>query len=229
VTSSSRQLVLDLAHRAATGLEDFIVSTGNEAAVRVIDSWPHWPHPVMMLIGPQGCGKTHLASVWRRTSSATTVAAAQLADDQVPADETLIVIEDADRHIGSERALFHLMNLAREHGGNLLITGRSPPGEWEIGLPDLRSRLRACPVVRLDEPDEGLLRSVLVKLLHDRQLPATPAAVAFLSRHLDRSMASAIAVVEAIDKLLWDKPSEITREVAKRALIAIGKTGDDDP
>jgi len=226
MTGKAQQLVFDLPHRSALGLEDFMLSPSNQAAVNVIDRWPAWPHPSMVLVGPEGSGKTHLASVWRDASAAEAIAAADLTDGKSLTEARTIVIEDADRSIGSERALFHLMNLAREQGGNLLITGRAPPGDWTVALPDLRSRLRACPVVQLGPPDEGLLGMVLVKLLHDRQLPATPAAVAYLSRHLDRSTAAALAVVEAIDKLLWDKPSEITRTVARRALAAIGKSDD---
>jgi chromosomal replication initiation ATPase DnaA len=229
VTSGARQLVLGLPHRAATGFEDFIVSASNQAAVKVIDDWPHWPHSAVVVAGPAGSGKTHLAHVWQERSGAKWFAAAVLteADAEAVGQQRAVVIEDADRGIGSERALFHLMNLGREQGLHLLLTGRTPPGDWTIALPDLRSRLRAAPVVTLGEPDENLLLAVLVKLLHDRQLPATPAAVAYLARHLERSMAAAIAVVEALDGLLWDRPSDITREVAKRALARVGLAGDD--
>ena len=224
MTNAAHQLVLDLPHRSALGFEDFIVSSSNQAAVRVIDGWPRWPHPWLVLAGPAGSGKTHLANVWRERSGARIVPAAGLANDDAVrlAQGLAIAVEDADRGIGSQQALFHLMNLTREQGFSLLITGRSPPGEWTIELPDLRSRLRACPVAVLGEPDENLLLAVLVKLLDDRQLPATPAAVAYLARHLERSMATALAVVEELDKVLWDKPGEITREVARRALVAIG-------
>lgn len=224
----ARQLVLDLPHRAAFGLEDFIVSSSNEAAERMVCAWPSWPHPVLVVAGPAGSGKTHLINVWRQQASAGVIAASALDDAAAAsvAGSQALAVEDADRGIGSEQALFHLMNLSREQGLSLLITGRAPPGEWTIALPDLRSRLRACPVAALGEPDETLLLAVLVKLLHDRQLPATPAAVSYLARHLDRSMASALAVVDALDRLLWDKPSEITREVARRALAEIGKDGD---
>ena len=226
MTLPARQLVLDLPHQSASGIEDYVVSASNETAKRLIDAWPAWPHATIVLVGPQGSGKTHLANVWRQRTGGRVLNAGNLTDGdaQLLTGARPIVCEDADRGISSERALFHLMNLARELGGNLLVTGRTPPGEWTVTLPDLRSRLRACPVVELGAPDEILLRSVLVKLLHDRQLPATPAAVAYLARHLDRSTAAALAVVEAIDRLLWDKPSEITREVARRALAEVGKT-----
>jgi len=225
MSSTPRQLVLDLPHRPALGSEDFIVSASNAPALRLVEAWPGWPHPVLVIAGPAGSGKTHLVNVWRRQTGAALLAAAALDDAaaMIEAEHRAVAIEDADRGIGSERAFFHLMNLTREQGLTLLLTGRTAPGEWRIGLPDLRSRLRACPVASLGEPDEALLLQVLIKLLHDRQLAATPAAITYLARHLDRSMAAALAVVGALDRLLWDKPSEITREVARRALLEIGK------
>lgn len=231
MASNAQQLVFDLPHRAALGLEDFIVSASNAAAVRlVVDAWPDWPHPVLVLAGPPGSGKTHLANAWRQQSGAALVSASALdeAAAETLAGRTALAIEDADRGLASERALFHLMNLTREQGLRLLITGRTPPGDWAVRLPDLRSRLRACPVALLGEPDEPLLLAVLVKLLGDRQLPATPAAVSYLARHMDRSMETALAVVEALDRLLWARPSEITREVARRALAETGKTASGD-
>ena len=228
MTVPGRQLVLDLPHAASTSREDFLPGASNETGLKLVESWPGWPHPWVVLAGPEGSGKTHLARVWAELAGAETMAAAELTDTGSPTAHRTRVIEDADRGIGSQPAFFHLMNLAREQSGHLLITGRTPPGDWDIALPDLRSRLRACPVVTLTEPDEQLLRAVLVKLLADRQLPATPAGVAYLARHLDRSMAPALAVVEAIDRLLWDRPGELTRDVARRALTEIGKSGDDD-
>ena len=217
------QLVLDLPLRPALGAEDFIVSDSNREAVRMIDAWPAWPAPALVLAGPAGSGKTHLANVWRLRLEAALAEAADIDEESATrlAGGRGAVIENADRAIGSERALFHLMNLAREHGFNLLITGRTPPGEWSVALPDLRSRLRAAPVIRIAAPDESLLANVLVKLLYDRQLAATPAAISYLARHMERSMEAAIRVVDAIDRQLWSAPGEITREVARRALAEL--------
>ena len=70
-----------------------------------------------------------------------------------------------------ERALFHLLNLAREQSANLLFTARSAPARLVDGLPDLASRLREIPVVDAwRRPTMRLLRAVLVKLFADRQL-----------------------------------------------------------
>ena len=150
MTATPRQLVLDLAHRQALGEEDFLVSSSNAAAVELIDHWPDWPHPASVVVGPEGSGKSHLANVWRLRSSAPSRSpAAELADAFVAAlpERSALVVEDLDRGIGDEHALFHLLNRARESKLSVLLTSRSAPGDLSVGLPDLRSRLRALPVV----------------------------------------------------------------------------------
>jgi chromosomal replication initiation ATPase DnaA len=230
MSSNTRQLVLDLPHRPALGTEDFVVTPSNLTAFRIIEAWPHWPSSSVVLCGPEASGKTHLTHVWLRMANAKLIAGRELKDEMLSNldPKCAIAIEDADSAPLSEQTLFHLMNSVREHDTHLLITGRNAPGHWPTQLPDLRSRLRACPVAHFEEPDDQSLRLLLVKLLSDRQLPATPAAVAYLARHLDRRMAAASRVVEALDRLLWQRPSEITREVARQALRNIGQGEPED-
>ena len=95
--AQDRQLVLDLAHRAALSREDFLVSPSNAAAVAMIDRWPDWPAPALALAGPPGSGKSHLAEIWRQRSGGLTIAAAQLSVAQVPdlIAHGAIAVEDA--------------------------------------------------------------------------------------------------------------------------------------
>ena len=110
-------------------------------------------------------------------------------------------MEDLDRGIAEERVLLHLLNLAREHKLSILLTSRLAAGELDVGLPDLRSRLRALPLVRIESPDEALLQGVLVKLPADRQLDVEPHVVSFLARRMERSMAAATRTVAEVDRL----------------------------
>ena len=160
MTAAPRQLVLDLPHRQALGEEDFLVSSSNEAAVELIDRWPEWPHPACVVSGPEGSGKSHLANVWRLRSGADVVAAADLTDGFVAAlpERSAVVVEDLERGIGEEQALFHLLNRARESKLSVLFTTREAPGDLKVAIPDLRSRLRALPVVALSAPDEPLFK-----------------------------------------------------------------------
>jgi len=226
MTAAPRQLVFDLAHRQALGAEDFLVSSSNEAAVETIDRWPNWPHPASIVVGPQGSGKSHLANVWRLRSGAGIVTAAALDDTAVAAlaDGAGLVVEDLDRGIADEKVLFHLLNRARESKLSVLLTSRAPPGEQEFRIPDLRSRLRALPLVEVQPPDETLLKAVLVKLFADRQLNVEPPVIDYLSLRMERSMAAAARVVAAVDRLALATHRKLTRPLAAQALASLGES-----
>jgi chromosomal replication initiation ATPase DnaA len=223
MTVAPRQLVLDLPHRQALGVEDFLVSQSNEAAVELIDRWPGWPHPACVVCGPEGSGKSHLANVWRLRSRADVIAALELTDAFTAAlsERSTVVVEDLDRGISDEQALFHLLNRARESKLSVLFTTRTAPGDLKIQIPDLRSRLRALPVVALDAPDEPLLKAVLVKLFSDRQLNVEPAVIDYLSLRMERSMRAAARVVATIDRLALAMHRKVTRPLAAEALAAL--------
>ena len=225
MTAAPRQLVLDLAHRQALGAEDFLVSSSNEAAIELVDRWPEWPHPVCVVVGPKGSGKSHLANVWRLKSSAGVAAAATLTDAAVAqmSDGSALVVEDLDRGISDEQALFHLLNRARGSRLSVLLTSRQAPGELDVRIPDLRSRLRALPVVALEAPDEALLKAVLVKLFCDRQLSVDPAVIEYLNLRMERSMAAASLVVAAIDRLALAMHRKVTRPLAAEALASLNE------
>jgi chromosomal replication initiation ATPase DnaA len=225
MTAEPRQLVLDLSHRQALGEDDFLVSRSNAAAVELIDRWPDWAHPASVVVGPRGSGKSHLANVWRLKSSAGLIGAGTITDGAVAAidDRGALVVEDIDRGIGDERALFHLLNRARESTLSVLLTSRSAPGDLTFGIPDLRSRMRALPVVELHPPDETLLKAVLVKLFCDRQLTVEPPVIEFLSLRMERSMEAASRVVAAIDLLALAMHRKVTRPLAAQALASLGE------
>ncbi|MGE0766770.1 MAG: DnaA/Hda family protein [Hyphomicrobiaceae bacterium] len=221
--AAPEQLVLDLGHRTALGAEDFLVGHSNAAAVALVDSWPHWPAPSVLVTGPPRSGKTHLAHVWRAQSGAPIVSAAGLTDATVGqlGNGGALVVEDLHAGIACERTLFHLLNVSREHRASLLLTSAVPPGDLSVVLPDLRSRLRASMVVEIAASDDGLLRAVLVKHFTDRQLSVDPSVVAWLLVNMDRTMADAACVVDAIDRLALASRRKVTRALASEALARL--------
>jgi chromosomal replication initiation ATPase DnaA len=221
-----RQFVLDLPHRPAFGAEDYLVSASNSAAVALIDRWPDWPLASSLVVGPSGSGKTHLAHVWRLKTDADRLAAADISETAVSTLRTMraLVIEDIDRGIADEPMLFHLLNLAREQDCSLLLTSARPPGELQTALPDLRSRLRALPMVAIEPPDETLLKAVLVKLFTDRQLAVEPHVIEHVALHMERSMAAAGGIVAEIDRRALALRRKVTRSLAAEALAALRGT-----
>jgi chromosomal replication initiation ATPase DnaA len=214
------QLVFDLPHRPALALEDFLVGNSNAAAVALVDGWPNWTARAAIVVGPAGSGKSHLTNVWRLKSEAASIPASELGEEALGEIERTgaLAIEDIDRGIANERIFFHLLNLTKEKGHALLATSRTAPGDLNVALPDLRSRLRALPMVRIEPPDDEILKAVLVKLFTDRQLTPEPHVITHLALHMERSFEAAINVVEACDQLALARQRSVTRAIAAEAL-----------
>jgi chromosomal replication initiation ATPase DnaA len=223
--AAPEQLVFDLPHLASFGLEDFLISRSNAAAAAVVEGWPEWPNAAVAILGPPGSGKSHLAQAWQARSGAGAVQAAGI-DESVIArfeETSALVVEDIDRGISDERVLFHILNLAREKRGSVLVTTTRAPGELDIALADLRSRLRALPLAVIEPPDEALLQAVLVKLFADRQIAVEPQVISYMTLHLDRSLEAARRAVAAADTLSLARQRKITRALAAQALAAAGR------
>lgn len=212
-----RQLTFDLPVRPALGREDFLVSPSNAEAVAMIDAPALWPQRKLLLIGPEGAGKSHLAEVFARERQATIVEGGQIFDPGIPPDA--VVVEDAEKVAGRhEETLFHLHNRIAEAGGLLLLTARRAPGEWGLRLPDLLSRMQGTAVATLNPPDDALLGAVLVKLFADRQITVAPALVGWLLPRMDRSFAAARRLVAELDARALARGSAVTRALAAEVL-----------
>ena len=219
----TRQLAFDLPHRTARGREDFFVSAANAAALAGLDGWRGWPDGRMLLIGPSGAGKTHLAYVWAGDSGACILPAADLPGQDLPAlaEGPALVVEDADRIGGkgaAEDALFHLYNLAASGRRALLVTAGGPVPGWGLRLPDLQSRMQSMAQLALQAPDDPLLAAVLVKQFSDRQLAVPASLIPYLLARMERSLAGARALVAALDRAALAEGGAITQKLAKRVL-----------
>jgi chromosomal replication initiation ATPase DnaA len=210
------QLALALDHAESQAREDFLAGPSNAAALALIERWPDWPSRTVLLRGPEGSGKSHLAAIWARQSGARTLSPRALRRAEIPAALATgaLVLESLAEGRFDEAALFHLLNLAREERAYVLITARTAPGAWQIGVADLASRLRALPVVAMTAPDDALLRAVFVKLFTDRQVSVDESLVSFLATRTERSFAAARAAVDRLDREALRLHRPITRTLA---------------
>jgi chromosomal replication initiation ATPase DnaA len=220
VVSHPRQLALALEHPESFAREDFLSGPSNAAGLALIESWPEWPNCAMVLVGPEGSGKSHLAAIWAEESGARFLAARSLTASNLPGAFATgaLVVEDAAAGEFEERALFHLLNLAREEQAFVLITARTAPAGWSIALRDLSSRLKALPVVTIVAPDDALLRAVLVKLFADRQLVIEENLVSYVVMRIERSFAAARAVAARLDQEALRQKRPLTRALAAEIL-----------
>jgi chromosomal replication initiation ATPase DnaA len=215
-----RQLAFALPHAESLTRDNFLEGPANAAGLALVDRWPDWPNRIMLLIGPEDSGKSHLAAIWAEEAGARSISAHALTATNVPGALATgaLVVEDLKSSDIDERALFHLMNLAREDGASVLMTAREPPSAFQIELRDLRSRLRAVPVVSLLPPDDQLFRALIVKFSADRQMAVDEAVVSYLTTRLERSYAAVRQAVELLDTEALRLGRPVTRALAAELL-----------
>ena len=215
-----RQLAFALPHTESLTRDNFLEGPANAAGLALIDGWPEWPNRIMLLVGPEGSGKSHLAAIWAEQAGARAISAHALTAAAVPGALATgaLVVEDLNPPDVDERALFHLMNLAREDQAFVLITARVAPSAAEVELRDLRSRLRAVPTILLSPPDDALFRALIVKFCADRQLAVDESVVRYLATRIERSYAAARRAVELLDTEALRLGRPVTRALAAELL-----------
>ena len=218
----AQQLSFDLPAKTALGRDDFFVAPSNAMAVALLDPGFAWPSGKLVLTGPTGSGKTHLAHVWASASGARIVQASDLCETKVPVLASgPVVVEDVPliaQNTLAQEALFHLHNLVLANGFNLMMTGRAAPNLWGLSLPDLQSRVQAATHAELQPPDDALLAVVLAKLFNDRQITPKPDVIPYLVAHMDRSFAAAARIVEQLDRLSLAEKRTLSRPLAVRLM-----------
>lgn len=224
---SPEQLLLEWPVRETFREEDFIPASSNQEAVRWIDNWPRWERGgevfhCLIIYGPDGCGKTHIANVWKKISGAQIVGLQNLANLNFSTnDQYVYIIEDIDHGIMDEKtaeALLHLYNWLKEQGGYLLLTAKKRPKKWGLELADLSSRMLATETVKIKSPDDDLLQAVIIKQFSDRQIILSDKVVSYIIKHADRSFSFVRSLVRDIDNISMSEKKKITVPMVKRVL-----------
>ncbi|MEO8530500.1 MAG: DnaA/Hda family protein [Deltaproteobacteria bacterium] len=220
----TQQLTFDLPAKTALGRSDFFVSAANEVAVQALEHWQGWPSGKLLIAGPEGSGKSHLAQVWADLAGATLLDDIKgLVDGHVAIDGLEHIAGDPAR----EEALFHLHNHVLAAGNRLLITSRCEPARLDFTLPDLQSRMLGTQLIKLDAPDETLLTAVMAKLFDDRQVNISPAVISYATTRLDRTFAAVHALVAKLDALSLERAKPISRQMVAEILETTEEPSDE--
>lgn len=174
-----KQLALPLGTVAGAADDLFLVSDSNAAAIEMLENWREWPVRAALLVGPAKSGRSLLARIFAAHHGAR-------------------VIDDA-RDI-PEAEIFHAWNAAQAGGGPLLIVADAPPPQWDIGLPDLRSRMMATPLLRIGPPDDALIALLLRRHLDARHLPAGDEVIDWIARRAERSHGALLRIAEILSE-----------------------------
>jgi chromosomal replication initiation ATPase DnaA len=226
--SPRRQLTFRWPHSTSFAREDFLSAPSNREALKAIELWPNWAGRMLVLVGPEGAGKSHLGAIWAHAAGAIATPGEALSEESVQAcaQASAILIEDADRAVQAEASFFHLMNTALQGDISVLLTSRAAPDAWGLKTLDLLSRLRLAPVARLGAPDVELTEAVLFKLFSDRQLQVEPHVVAYIALRIERSLGAAREIVAQLDHEALTQGRRVTRALASEALRDMASRGE---
>ena len=191
------QIALPLDWPAGDSEQDYLVSEANQPLIRHFEHWSLWPVMSTMLTGPRKSGRSLLGRIFAAKTGGELIDNAELAD---------------------EEAIFHAWNRAQANHKPLILIVNAPPPTWVIRLPDLRSRLAATPVVRIEEPDDALVGQLIEKLCHTRGLAAPPELVRYLVPRIERSYFGVHRAIDALDELAYEQRQRLTVPLARRAL-----------
>ena len=218
--SPPRQLTFRWPHSPSFAREDFLPAPSNLDALTAIELWPNWAGRMLMLVGPEGAGKSHLGAIWAHVADAVCLTGGELDEQSLGACARAhaVLIEDADPSKRDRGASFSPRKrcAAKQH----VAVAELPHGAGRLGddTPDLLSRLRLAPVVHLAAPDIELTEAVLFKLFSDRQLQVEPHVIGYIALRIERSLGAARELVATLDNQALTEGRRITRAMANNAM-----------
>ena len=234
------QLVFPFGARPVFDREEFIVAPCNEQAFRFIESWPDWPARAAALYGPAGCGKTHLARIWAKTSRASEFPVTLPAEEdhvdtmhrvavehvisQLP-ENSVVLIEDVDANAPTRDRDGLLMSLFERPKTTLLLTGNAAPSQWPAVIGDLRSRFDALLAFPMWAPDDTLLSGLIAKHFADRQLAVPGNVVKRIVTHIERTPGAVEAFVNRADRKALSEKRAISEKLVMDLIEAEERGG----
>ena len=216
------QLLLKFPSRKAYSKEDFYVSSSNNEAFKLIESWPKWIKKAVNIFGPVGSGKTHLTSILKNKTSLITIESDKL-DDEIFFKfklKEVLIIENLNENI-SENLLFSLYNVSLQDNKYLLITSKKPINKLNFKLVDLRSRLNSTTIIGIDLPSDELISVILSKNFSDRQIEVEKKHIDYIIKRIDRSYEKISQFISTIDKYSLKKSSPFSLKLIKEVLKMI--------
>ena len=214
MSSEFTQLPLAFGSRAPRlSRSDYITSNSNRAALETADAWAMSTESRLVICGPAGSGKSHLAAI-----VAGSVSTEELNETHpnglTRLENGRIEVFDNVHQVRDAKELLADIEQGESRNRRVVLVGRGQPVEWARDLRDLKTRIEAMPRICLQEPDEPLLQAVLHKLFADRQLRIDPAIVDYACPRLPRTFAAAQAFVIAVDAEVARSKAPITKFLA---------------
>ena len=200
---------------------DYYVSSNNFSAYRLIESWPNWPDKWVNIYGPKGCGKTHLANIFKKKINSIYIKAENFSAYEIISkieNEKCLIIDNYKNNI-EEKEFYSVLNFLRQSNKYLIINSNLPIKKENVKLKDLRSRLGSFIDIGIDLPTDDLLRVIITKSFSDKQIDISPKVSEYIIKNIERSYEKVFKFIKEIDDLSLSSGKSININLIKKVLI----------
>lgn len=193
-----RQIALPLDELRGGASSSLIITPSNATAFAGLGSAANWPRHCAILVGPARSGKSLMARYFSGQGGT--------------------VIDNAEAN--SAENLFNAWNRAQESVVPLLLISRWLPADWNIALPDLKSRLGSAMLLEIGAPDDEMVEQLLQKQLADRGAAITMDALSYVKRRIERSYAGIESFARAANAMALAENAPVNLTLVKKVLEA---------
>ena len=199
--------------------EDFYVSKNNFSAYKLIESWPKWSSRYINIFGPTGCGKTHLANIFKKKINSFFIKATELKDNSLPLIKLkeCIIIDDYENNI-EEKLFYSLLNQTYQSNQYVIINTLEPIKTSNVTLNDLKSRFDNFVDVGIDLPTDDLIRVILTKNFSDKQVKIETKLLEYILKNINRSYEDIFDLIDKLDLLSLSTGKSININLIKKVL-----------
>ena len=199
--------------------EDFYVSSNNFEAYKLIESWPKWSSRYINIFGPPGCGKTHLANIFKKKINSFFIKASELSNNSlylIKLKECLI-IDEYQNNI-EEKLFYSMLNQCHQSNQYIIVNSLKPIKTFEIELNDLKSRFDSFIDIGIDLPTDDLIRVILTKNFSDKQVKIEAKLLEYILKNIHRSYEDIFDLIDKVDTLSLSTGKPININLIKKVL-----------
>jgi chromosomal replication initiation ATPase DnaA len=199
--------------------EDFYVSTNNFNAYKLIESWPKWSGRHINIFGPRGCGKTHLANIFKKKINSFFIKAEELNNNSLPLIKLkeCLIVDDYKNNI-EEKLFYSVLNQSHQSNQYVIINTFKPIKKSTVVLNDLKSRFDSFIDIGIDLPTDDLIRVVLTKNFSDKQIKIEARLLEYILKNINRSYEDIFDLIDKVDSLSLSTGKSININLIKKAL-----------
>ena len=199
--------------------EDFYVSTNNFNAYKLIESWPKWSSRYVNIFGPPGCGKTHLANIFKKKINSFFIKAEELNNNSLSLMKLkeCLIIDNYKNNI-EEKLFYSVLNQSHQSNQYVIINTLEPIKKLSVVLNDLKSRFDSFIGIGIDLPTDDLIRVILTKNFSDKQIKIEARLLEYILKNINISYEDIFDLIDKVDSLSLSTGKSININLIKKPL-----------